>query len=122
MMKSTILSNLNFSLLWDKVTEFAKKAGKASVRPVLLLYLVLKNPATPKSDKLLIISALSYLILPIDLISAKRLPVIGWVDEIAAITVAYKKVSRHITPEMKTEAESLLEKWFPEVEYATVID
>lgn len=119
MKKQTII---NYSLLWERLTSYAKQAGRVATRPVLLLYYVLKSPVTPKSDKLLIISALSYLVLPIDLISAKRLPVIGWVDELAAIACAYKKVSKLITPEIETEVETLLDKWFPEFEYVIIND
>ena len=118
----TTHSLLNYPIFWEKISEYAKKAGRAVARPVLLLYFVLKSPATPSSDKALILSALAYLILPVDLLSAKRLPIIGWIDEIAAIALAYKKVCRHITPEIVAEVEMLLDKWFPEVGYAIVID
>lgn len=104
----------NYSLIGEKVCEYAKRVGRASVHPVLLMYYVMKSPDTPMSDKILIYSAIAYVILPIDLISAKRLPVIGWIDEIVSLTVAYQKVSRHITPEMKQEADTLLDRWFPE--------
>lgn len=104
----------NYSLIGEKVCEYAKHVGRASVRPVLLMYYVMKSPDTPMSDKILIYSAIAYIILPIDLISAKRLPIIGWIDEIVSLTVAYQKVSRRITPEMKQEADALLDRWFPE--------
>jgi len=115
-------SLINYPQLWEKVKEYAAKAGKTCARPVLLLYFVLKSPDTPKSDKAYIVAALAYLVLPIDLISAKRLPIIGWIDEIAALTVAYKKVCKHITPEIEAEVDRVLENWFPEVEYAIVIE
>ena len=82
----------------------------------LKLYYVLKSPDTPKSDKLLIVSALSYLVLPIDLISARRLPVIGWIDEIASLTIAYQKVSKYITLEIQWKVDNILDRWFPETE------
>lgn len=75
---------------------------------------------TPKSDKLLILSALSYLVLPIDFISAKRLPIIGWLDEIVSLTVAYQKVCRYITPEIEMKTDFLLDKWFPTTEIANL--
>jgi len=115
-------TRINYPNLWEKLAAYAKKAGRVAARPVLLLYYVLKNPATPKSDKLLIISALSYLVLPIDLISAKRLPIIGWLDEAVSIAYAYKKTSKYITPEIESEVESLLDKWFPEFEYEIISD
>ena len=77
---------------------------------------MLKSPDTPKSDKLLIVSALSYLVLPIDLISAKRLPVIGWIDEIVSLTIAYQKVCKYITPEIQWKVDNILDRWFPEIE------
>ncbi|GHV04880.1 hypothetical protein FACS189416_3820 [Bacteroidia bacterium] len=115
-------SLINYSLLWEKLTACARKAGKTATRPVLLLYYVLKSPETPMQDKVLIISALSYLVLPVDLLSAKRLPVIGWIDEIASIAYACKKVRRHITPEIEWKVESLLMDWFPETEYGLIVN
>jgi uncharacterized membrane protein YkvA (DUF1232 family) len=73
---------------------------------------VLKSPDTPKSDKLLIVSTLSYLVLPIDLLSAKRLPIIGWIDEVVSLTVAYQKVCKYITPEIESEVDRVLDSWF----------
>lgn len=107
-------SLINYSRLWEKIGEYARKAGKASARPVLLLYYVMRSPDTAKSDKLLVLSALSYLILPVDIVDAKRLPIIGWLDEIVSLTVAYQKVRKYITPEMERKVDCLLDKWFPE--------
>lgn len=106
--------NFNADVLWVKITEWSRKAGRAATRPVILLWYVMLSKDTPKSDKVLILSSISYLVLPIDIISAKRLPIIGWIDEIVSITVAYQKVCRYITPEMQTKADRLLDRWFPE--------
>jgi uncharacterized membrane protein YkvA (DUF1232 family) len=115
-------SIFNYQALKDNLFNYAKTAGRIAARPVLLLYLVLKSPDTPKSDKLLIVSALSYLVLPVDLISAKRLPVIGWIDEAISITYAYQKVCRHITPEIEAEADDILDRWFTGTEYEIISD
>ena len=105
---------IDYALLRGKMGEYARKIGRVSARPILLLYYVMKSKDTPKSDKLLIFSTLSYLVLPVDLISAKRLPIIGWMDEAVSLTVAYQKVCKYITPEMEAKVDSLLDKWFPE--------
>ena len=68
---------IDYALLWSRLGEYAKKAGRVTARPVLLLYYVMKSKDTPKSDKLMIFSTLAYLVLPIDLIDAKRLPILG---------------------------------------------
>ena len=69
------------AVLKDRLHEYALKIGRINARPLLLLCLIMVSKDTPKSDKLMILSTLSYLVFPIDLISAKRLPVIGWIDE-----------------------------------------
>ena len=84
------------------------------------LYYVLRSPETPSSDKMLIVAALSYLVLPIDLISAKRLPIIGWIDEAVSLVYAYKKVCRYVTPEIESEVDNILERWFPEGKYELI--
>lgn len=110
----TKTSIINYDMLWEKIREYATKAGRMSTRPLLLLYYVMKSKETPKSDKLMLASAIAYVVLPIDLISAKRLPIIGWIDEVISLSVAYEKVCKHITPEMERKADGLLDKWFTE--------
>ena len=102
------------AILKDKLHEYARKVGRMGVRPVLLLYFIMVSKDTPKSDKLMILSTISYLVFPIDLVSAKRLPIIGWVDEAFSLSVAYQKVSKNITPEIERKTDALLDKWFPE--------
>ena len=107
-------NKIDYSMILEKIGKYARKAGRVSTRPLLLLYYVMKSPATPKSDRLLIVAALSYVVLPIDLISAKRLPIIGWIDEVVALTVAYQKVCKYITPEIELKVDDILDKWFSE--------
>lgn len=105
---------IDTAVLKEKVQEYAMKVGRISARPVLLLYFIMISKDTPKSDKLLILSTISYLVFPVDLISAKRLPIIGWIDEAFSLSVAYQKVCKNITPEIERKTDELLDKWFPE--------
>ena len=116
-------SIIDTAVLKEKVQEYTMKVGRISARPVLLLYFIMISKDTPKSDKLLILSTISYLVFPIDLISAKRLPIIGWIDEAFSLSVAYQKVCKNITPEIERKTDELLDKWFPEyTSYIEVID
>ena len=116
-------SFINTKVLKEKLQEYATKVGRISARPLLLLYFIMVSKETPKSDKLMILSTISYLILPVDLISAKRLPIIGWIDEAFSLSVAYQKVSKNITPEIERKTDALLDKWFPEyTNYIEVFD
>ena len=105
---------INSSALWKKLSDYVRKAGRVSARPILLMYQVMKSPKTSKKDKLLIFAALSYLVLPVDLLPAKRLPVLGWLDEVFSLTVVYQRVCNYITPEMEYKVNHTLDKWFPE--------
>ena len=107
-------SIINYAALLDRISEYARKAGRVTTRPVLLLFYVLKSKETPWKDKMLIFSTLSYLVLPIDILDAKRWPIIGWVDEIASLAVTYKKVCKNITPEIEITVDDILDRWFPE--------
>ena len=107
-------SVINYSALWDKIVVYAYKAGRVATRPILLLYYVLISDTTSNADRLIIISALSYLLLPIDIISAKRLPIIGWLDEAISVAAIIKKMRKSITPEIEGKADATLDKWFPD--------
>ena len=117
MQKNTIMRKekiINYSALFERISEYARTAGRATTRPVLVLFYVMKSKGTPWKDKMLILSTLSYLVLPIDILDVKRLPVIGWLDEIASLSVTYQKVCKNITPEIEMKVDTLLDRWFPE--------
>lgn len=116
-------SIIDTAALKDKLQEYATKVGRISARPLLLLYFIMVSKDTPKSDKLMILSTIFYLVFPVDLISAKRLPIIGWIDEAFSLSVVYQKVSKNITPEIERKTDALLDKWFPEyTNYIEVFD
>lgn len=104
---------IDYSALMDRIGEYARKAGRVATRPVLLLYYVMRSKETPWKDKALIFSSLAYIVLPIDILDAKRLPIIGWLDEVASLSVTYQKVCKNITPEMEAMVDAILDNWFP---------
>lgn len=73
-------------------------------------------------DKLTIFGALAYVILPIDLLNSKRLPIIGWIDEVVSLAVAVQRMQKYITPEMERMADEQLDKWLPEYTRYEVIE
>ncbi|CAM3146577.1 YkvA family protein [Filibacter tadaridae] len=96
---------------WDKVKKYGKQAGEQTVYYSLLLYYTAKNPAVPKSSKMIIIGALSYLILPIDLIP-DFIPVVGLADDASVIVAAVYKVIAYIDDDMKDKAKLKLTSLF----------
>ena len=98
---------------WLKVKKVARKAGVKVIYMALLLYYVMRNPATPSADRAKILGALGYFILPMDLLP-DFIPVAGFSDDIAALTWALYSVAKNITPETRIMAREKLGQWFPD--------
>ena len=96
---------------WGKLKKVARKAGIKVVYVALLLYYVVRNPATPRADRTKILGALGYLLLPTDLIP-DFLPMVGYTDDLAALMWALYSVAKNITPEVKIQAREKLGEWF----------
>lgn len=96
---------------WSKVGRVLKKAGGKVIYCAILLYCVLKSPSVPKEYKLMIIGALGYFILPVDLIP-DFIPVTGYADDLSALIACYKMVKANVTPEIKAEAKRIYKDLF----------
>lgn len=90
--------------LWKKIERVAKKVGATVLLPVFTLYYMLQDDKVSLQHKAYIVGALGYFILPIDLIPDGILPVIGFTDDIAVMTLVLKLVKDCITPEIKARA------------------
>lgn len=108
------MKQVNFEILLFWIGEYAKNVGRIAARPLILTYYVMIDDKTPTRDKLALGTAIAYVVLPIDLLSSKRLPIIGWLDEVISLGVAYQKIQSNVTKEMKRKADVLLDKWLPE--------
>jgi uncharacterized membrane protein YkvA (DUF1232 family) len=102
---------MDISAITNHLGYYVRKVGRTAARPVLLLYLVLRDPATPKKDKYIVYAAIAYVVLPINILSAKRIPILGWADEATAITAAFKRVKNNITPDVERQADAWLDRW-----------
>lgn len=96
---------------WDKVKKYAKQAGKQTVYYSLLLFYTAKSPSVPKSSKMIVVGALSYLIFPIDLIP-DFIPAVGLADDASVIAAAVFKIIQHIDEDIKNKAKMQLNKYF----------
>lgn len=91
---------------WKKVERVAKKVGATVLLPVFTLYYMLQDDKVSLQHKAYIVGALGYFILPIDLIPDGILPIIGFTDDIAVMTLVLKLVKDSITPEIKARANA----------------
>lgn len=105
---------------WHKLARAFKKAGIKVIYAALVLFYSLQDPRISKKDKALILGALGYFILPLDLIP-DFMPAIGFSDDLAALLLAFYKVRQCITPELKDKAEAKLRQWFGEYDKNEII-
>jgi len=95
----------------EKVKKCAKKAGTEIIKYALTLYEILKSSKTPSAQKALIIGALGYLILPVDIIP-DVFPAIGYIDDLGALVFVYAKVKQNITSDIEEKVNKQISNIF----------
>lgn len=98
-----------------KILSFAKRLGIKAVYWAFVLYYALAGDNISKKERLIILGALGYVILPYDLLP-DFLPVVGLTDDIAALTYAVWKVAGNITPEVRSKADAKVRDIFGDYE------
>ena len=89
-----------------------RRAGRIVARPALECLELLLDPATPAPARLTVLAALTYLLVPVDLIP-EFLPVAGFSDDLVAITALLGTCGRHRTEAIRQRAQRRLDRWFP---------
>ena len=96
----------------DLLKRILLTAGRAVALPALEGFELLMDNSTPPQVRISIMGALTYLIVPVDLIP-DFIPASGFSDDLVALTAVISLWQHHITPEMKFRAKCKLDKWFP---------
>jgi uncharacterized membrane protein YkvA (DUF1232 family) len=111
----------NESDFWDKIKKYGKTAGAAVVYNALKLYYASTSKETPIGIKALIYGALGYFIFPVDLVP-DIIPVVGFADDLAALTTALASAYAYINDEVRQQAKDKLEDWFDDVNDSDIED
>ena len=90
---------------WRKVRRIAQKVGGSVLKPVLLLFYMMKSDAVSLKDKAYIVGALGYFVLPIDIVP-DFLAGLGYTDDLAVITLLIKYLKDNITPEIEMRVDA----------------
>jgi len=94
------------------LVRLLRRAGRTIARPAFECLEILLDGATPPRVRLTVLAALTYLLLPLDLIP-DFIPAAGFSDDMVAITALLGLCSTHRTPEIRARAQSRLDRWFP---------
>lgn len=108
-----------FQDLWQRLQPYAKKAGRAAAKPLLLFYFVVTDSETTLLDKALIYGCIAYVAIPYSILPRVIYRFLGVMDEAAAVLFVYSKVKDKITPAIENKVDSILDSWFG-AEYAVI--
>lgn len=94
----------------SKGAKVARKLGRTVVRPVVLLYCALRYGHLSFADKVKVVGMLGYFLLPLDFLP-DFIAGIGYSDDLLGALYLLRKLHKSITPEVKAEADELLDRW-----------
>lgn len=95
---------------WAKLKRFAGKVP--FVEELVAAYYCALDPATPMRVRGMLLAAIAYFILPVDLIP-DMIAGLGFADDMALITAVVGLVAAHITPTHRAAAARALDKELP---------
>jgi uncharacterized membrane protein YkvA (DUF1232 family) len=89
--------------LWKTLLKATASAGRKTLLTALTLFYCLQDRDTPAWAKGVIVGALGYLVLPMDLIP-DVIPGIGYSDDLGALVAALGTVAAYVKDEHKSKA------------------
>lgn len=101
--------HFNANAFVSKITKSVKYLSTETIYYSFLLFEVIQSRKVSQADALIIIGALGYLILPVDLIP-DFIPVVGFADDAALILKAVSKIHSSIDEEVKSLATERMRK------------
>lgn len=110
---------IDWSDKWEKLLgqdcanlrDYALRVGRAAAKPLVTFYCVIRSNETSVVEKVLIFAAIAYVLSP-GLVSKQVFEWLGIIDDAIAVAYMLNKVSDKVTPEVKTQVDSLLDQWF----------
>ena len=92
--------------------QLLRRAGRAIARPALECLELMLDPGTPPQVRLTMLAALTYLLVPVDLIP-DFIPAAGFSDDLVALTAVLGLCTRHMSDPIRVRAQRKLDRWFP---------
>ena len=96
----------------DIFRKVLTKAGRVIAKPSLEAFEMILDTSTPYQARVSLLAALTYLIMPIDLVP-DLIPVAGFSDDLVALTAILSIWSHHLSPQIRARAKRKLDKWLP---------
>ena len=91
---------------WPKVRRVLRRVPFAA--DLIAAYYCALDPATPVHAKAILLGALAYFIMPVDLVP-DFIAMLGFTDDAAVLFMAINRVRQHIRPEHRCRAQDFLD-------------
>ena len=88
------------------------RAGRTIAKPAFEAFEMITDISTPSQVRVSMLAALTYLIMPLDLVP-DFIPVGGFSDDLVALTAVISLWGKYITPEINNRARIKLDKLLP---------
>jgi uncharacterized membrane protein YkvA (DUF1232 family) len=95
----------------DKLTRYARTAGREVVEKALLLYYAAQEEKAPAWARGTIAAALGYFVVPLDAV-ADLTPAVGYADDLGVLVLALAAVATYINDDVRAKAGLKLKAWF----------
>lgn len=105
-------SKFNANDFLNKILKYAKKIGIELTRKALQLYFVLLKPEVPADEKLLIMGALAYFVITLDIVPDFLLG--GFLDDGIGLGYVISKVAQYIDDDVNSKVDEKLKSLFGE--------
>ena len=89
-----------------------RRAGRTLARPAIECLELLLDANTPPQVRLTMLAALTYLLVPMDLIP-DFIPAAGFSDDLVALTALLGLCTTHMSDPIRIRAQRKLDRWFP---------
>ncbi|MFM7313262.1 MAG: YkvA family protein [Cyanobium sp.] len=89
-----------------------RRAGRTLARPAIECLELLLDAGTPVQVRITMLAALTYLLVPVDLIP-DFIPAAGFSDDLVALTALLGLCSTHMSETIRIRAQRKLDRWFP---------
>lgn len=100
---------------WSKLGDYAKRSGIKLVYSALLLFYAYQRKETPSWAKRIVLGALGYLLMPIDLLPDLT-PFLGLTDDIGILSFGLVTISAFVNEEVREKARGQLDRWFDQID------
>lgn len=105
----------------DYIKKQAAKGSIETTRMMLELYFVMMNDNTSRLNKMIIGAALAYQFLPNDFFPKEDYGALGYLDNAAALYLAYTRMKKSVTPEIKQKVDDTLAEWAKSASEFTIL-